>query len=100
MVMQLFYTMVEMIGKVLMETYLMDVFDFGFARNMGIGVTMLIINSFRRISLTDDRLINKNWKPLTISGFCGALGTSMSVYAVFLIPLTIWFVIICTLPFV
>ena len=99
LVMQFFYTMVEGLGKMLMDTYQMDALDFGFARNMGIGLTLWIFNSFRGISLTDDGLFYKHWKPLIISGVCLALGMGMAVYAVYLIPMTIWFVIICTVPF-
>ena len=99
MVMQLFYTMTEGLGKMLMETYQMDALDFGFARNMGIGLTMIAFNSFRGISLTDNGLHYKHWKPLLFSGVSLGLGMAIAVYAVYLIPLTIWFVIICTVPF-
>ena len=96
---QLGYTTMETLGKTVMSEYELDPFDFAFARNL---VNMLIATgytSFKGLSLRHDGLGARNWKPLLLNGVSAAVAFVISNLVYLYLPLTIFYVLICLMPF-
>ena len=92
--------MLEASTKVLLTDYELDVFDHLFVRNLIMVLVSALITNMRGLSLRKDGLFVKNWKPLLANGLSGAIVLILMTLILKLLPLTIWFVLVCTQPFI
>ena len=77
----------------------MDGVDFAFARCFFIGIFSIIITKWKGLSLSQDGQGRRNWKPLLVNGLAGASASVLANIVYDILPLTIFFVLACTLPF-
>ena len=82
-----------------MTDYELDVFDHSFVRNVIMVLVSAFITKMRGLSFRKDGLFVKNWKPLLANGLSGAIVMILVTLILKFLPLTIWFVLICTQPF-
>ena len=75
-------------------------FDFAFVRNLILGLFSVIVTRVKGLSFRKDELFMRNWKPLIANGISGAICMILVNLIMLLLPLTIWYVFVCTLPFV
>lgn len=99
LLLQMGYTGLEGCGKSLMTEYKMDAFDFAFVRNLVTFVYASALARHKHLSLRGG-VGARNWKPLVLNGITGVFAMVLTSYVFELLPLTIWFVILCTMPFV
>ena len=89
----------EGFGKSLMTDFELDPFDFAFARNIVNVIVATGITSYQGLSLRKDGLGARNWKPLLLNGVSAAVGFVLSNLVYLFLPLTIFYVLLCLMPF-
>lgn len=97
--MELSYCCMESLGKGLLTNYEIDACDFALARNICNSLFAIGMTRYKGLSFRRDQLFFKNWKILAFNGVTGTIAIVLANYAYFLLPLTIWYVLLCTLPF-
>ena len=97
---QICNTILEGASKSLLTEYEMDGLDFAFSRCFFIGIIAFCVTKWKGLSLSQDGQGARNWKPLLINGLSGALGSVLANIVYDILPLTIFFVLACTLPFI
>lgn len=97
--MQVGYTVLEGCGKSLLDAYALNAVDFAFARNLVIWLFSLGLTRASGLSLQKDALWTRNWKTLTLCGLAGTVSMILTNLCLFYLPLTIWFVLLCSNPF-
>ena len=89
----------ESLGKELLTSHEINAFDLAFVRSLLNGLFAIGLTRYKNLSFTKDQLFRKNWKPLLANGVAGAISVVLCNYAYLFLPLTIWYVLLCTLPF-
>ena len=97
--MQINYCVLESLGKELMTSYDIDSFDFAFVRNIILGLFSMGLTRYKGLSFRKDNLFWRHWKPLLANAVGGCVSMILCNYSWLFLPLTIWYVILCTLPF-
>ena len=98
--MELSFCCKESLGKELLTNYKIDPFDIAFAGNVCNILFAISLTRYKDLSFRRDQLFYKNWTILAFNGVIGTIGLVLANYAFLLLPMTIWYVLLCTLPFI